>query len=90
MILSPDLDPSMAASNGVEEAFTAVALDIVGTEVGIILFGVVESEGGAFSRVSVGSIVGTRDKYLVPLLLGWISWSEGAEVGRTPMTMVGT
>jgi hypothetical protein len=73
MILSPDLDPSTAASNGVEEAFTAdrFAAIIEGTEVGIIFFGVAEPEGGAWSRVSVGSIVGTRDKYFVPLLLGW-------------------
>lgn len=40
-ILSPDLDPSIAASSGVEDAFTEDVFPAVGTKVGIILFGVV-------------------------------------------------
>lgn len=40
-ILLPDLDPSITASSGVEEAFTEDPFPTVGTKVGIILFGVV-------------------------------------------------
>jgi hypothetical protein len=79
-ILSPDLDPSIAASSGVEVAFTEDPFPAVGTKVGsvIIFFGDVAPEDGIRSTGSVGSIVGTKDKKLVPLLLGAISRSVGA------------
>ena len=79
-ILSPDLDPSITAPSGVEEAFTEDPFPAVGTKVrsGVILFGDVAPEDGIRSKGSVGSIVGTKDKKLVPLLLGAISRSVGA------------
>ena len=59
-ILSPDLDPSITAPSGVEEAFTEDPFPAVGTKVrsGVILFGDVAPvvDGAGYSAARFCSI----------------------------------